>query len=216
MFEESTKLHFLIKCSVGGGSHNIKGKLHGMGCLLDEHHVLTAWHVWREIRQEYTWPVVLKYDGLYKCEIVFEQQDADLLVLKTTEKLVDVESSPPGRYPKVSVNTPFIGKTVGYLASLQIREPDMKEGYTYFSMSCLSMFMRDPPGKAVHIAMTGGLIQKGFSGGVVFEESGDVLGVLIQSLRFSLDPDSPTSSITTMPIMSALFPYRDEIVSLLD
>ncbi len=211
MFEEAAKIHFLSKCSVGGGSPGVTGKLHGMGCLLTDNHVLTAWHVWREIQQKYAWPVVVKYDGLYRCELVFEQRDADLLVLKAVEKKVDVTSAPPSRYPRLSAGTPFLGKTVGYLASLRIQEPDYKGDHTYFSPSCLSMFMRDTPGRAVHVALAGGLIQKGFSGGPVFEENGDVLGVLIQSLRFSLDPNNPTLSVATMPIMSVLFPYRDEI-----
>lgn len=77
------------------------------------------------------------------------------------------------------------------------------------------MLVGEPNVKALHIAMTGGLIQKGFSGAPVFDEDGDILGVLIQSLRFPLDPDVAHLSITTMPIMSAVFPYRDEIVSLL-
>ena len=65
------------------------------------------------------------------------------------------------------------------------------------------------------MVLTGGLIQKGFSGGPVFEENGNIIGVLIQSLRFPLDLDFPTISIATMPIMSAVFPYRDDILGLL-
>src|SRR2546423_2168489 len=122
MFEEATRLHFLLKCSVGGGSRGIKGKLHGMGCQLDNDHVLTAWHVWREIRQKYMWPVVIKADGLFKCEVAFEQHDADLLVLRATEKIKEVESRRPSRYPKISGSSLFLGKTVGYLASLRIKE----------------------------------------------------------------------------------------------
>ena len=216
MFEESAKLHFLCKCNVGGGSPEVQGKLYGMGCLLDQNHVLTARHVWSTIKPGYGWPVVLKHDGLYKCQVVFEDQDADLLVIRATEKVVACELTPPPKYPNLTVNAPFIGKTVGSMASLKVHGLDNEEGSTYFSMSSLSMFMSGTPGKALHIAMTGSLIQRGFSGGPVFEENGDILGVLIQSLRFPLDPSNPSVSFTTMPIMSAVFPYRAEIVSLLD
>jgi hypothetical protein len=213
MFQESAKLHFLCKCNVGGGSPDVKGRLFGMGCLLDNYHVLTAWHVWGGIQQEYAWPVVLKYDGLYKCQIVFEQQDADLLIIKTTEKITDCELNRPSRYPQLSANTPFLGKTVGSIALLNTQEVDGEKSYTYFSMSCLSMFMGGTQGKACHIAMTGSLIQKGFSGGPVFEENGDIVGVLIQSFRFSLDRSTPDLSIATLPIMSTIFPYREEMAN---
>jgi|SRR5215218_876698 len=213
MFEEATRLHFSLKCSVGGGSREVMGKLYGMGCRLDHEHVLTARHVWREIQERYAWPVALTDDGLYKCKPVFEQHDADLLVLRATELLEEVNSDKPIRYPKISSKPVFLGKTVGYLATLNIRE--LESSRTYFSTSSLSMLMGEPGRKGLRIAMTGGLIQKGFSGGPVFDEEGDVLGVLVQSLRFPLDPDVPHLSITTMPIMSALFPFRDEIVSLL-
>ena len=198
---------------MGGGSRDVKGKFYGMGCQLDGEHVLTARHVWQEIRERYAWPVALTADALYKCEPVFEQEDAELLVLRATERVQEIESSRLTHYPKVSSKPAFPGKTVDYLAKLEIRELD--SSHTYFSTSSLSMLMRGAGGKALHIAMTGGLVQKGFSGGPVFDEDGDVLGVLIQSLRFPLDPKVPHLSIATMPVMSALFPYRDEIVSLL-
>lgn len=211
MFQESAKLHFLCKCSVGGGSSNVKGRMFGIGCLLDDRHALTARHVWAAIQREYTWPVVLKYDGLYECQVVYEQRDADLLILKATEKIDDCEFNQPTRYPQLSANDAFLGKTVGSIASLRIQDLDTENSYTYFSMSSLSMFMRGTEGKARHIAMTGSLVQKGFSGGPVFEENGDIIGVLIQALTFPLDRSNPDLSIATLPIMSAIFPYREEM-----
>lgn len=73
----------------------------------------TAWHVWREIRERYAWPVALTDHGLYKCEPVFEQHDADPLVLRATEKFKEPESEKPVRYPKISSKPVFLGKTVG-------------------------------------------------------------------------------------------------------
>src|ERR1051326_2624391 len=153
MFEEATRLHFSLRCSVGGGSRDVKGKLHGMGGQLDGKHVLTALHVWRGVRERYAWPVALTADGLYKCEPVFEQEDADLLVLRATERLKEIESDRPTRSPKVSSNPLFLGKTVGYLAKLEI--PEFDGSHTYFSASSLSMFMRGAGGKALHIAKIG-------------------------------------------------------------
>jgi len=53
---------------------------------------------------------------------------------------------------------------------LKIPEAENEEQYTYFSTSCISMLLRGTAGKAVHMVLTGALIQKGFSGGPVFEE----------------------------------------------
>ncbi len=207
MFEDAAKLHYAALGHVGGGSRHVKGELYGKGCWLSEKHILTARHIWLGLKDSFEWPVAIRHDGLWKCEIVFEQANADLLLMKTVTKLDNAELSQPNRYPGISANRPFLGRTVGYLASLNVPEGDKENKHTYFSMSCISMFLPNSSVKAVHYALTGGLIQKGFSGGPVFEENGDMLGILIQSLRFPVDPENPILSFATMPIMSAVFPF---------
>jgi hypothetical protein len=216
MFADSAKLHFLTCCDVGAGSRDVRGQIFGKGCWLSETHVLTALHVWREIRDEYEWPVAIRYDGLYRCEVVFEQADADLLVLEAVAKLEHADIAQPAKYPGISSNQPFLGKTVGYLASLKVPKGGVTDHHTYFASACVSMFMKTGSSKALYLALTGGLIQRGFSGGPVFEENGNVVGILVQSLRFPVDLDNPMLSIATMPIMSALFPHRNEIISLVN
>jgi hypothetical protein len=200
---------------VGGGSRDVRGKLFGKGCWLSETHVLTAQHVWSAIRDEYEWPVAIRYDGLYRCEVVFEQADADLLILKAVAKLARADLSQPTTYPGVSANQAFLGKTVGYLATLKIPKAGETDHHTYFASASVSMFLNTGPSKGLYLALTGGLIQRGFSGGPVFEENGDVVGVLVQSLRFPVDLENPMLSIATMPIMSPVLPHRNEILSAL-
>lgn len=140
MFEESAKLHFLCKCNVGGGSPQVRGKLYGMGCLLDQNHVLTARHVWSKIQPEYSWPIVLKHDGLYKCQVVFEDQDADLLVIRATEKIVACELAPPLKYPNLTVDAPFIGKTVWkHGVSESARPRQRRRFYVFFNVIALDV-----------------------------------------------------------------------------
>jgi hypothetical protein len=213
MFTEAARLHFQTCYDVGGGSRNVQGKLFGKGCWLSENHILTALHVWQGISDVYEWPVAIRHDGLYKCEIAFEQTDADLLVLKTVEKLKHADFPQPVQYPGISANQPFLGTTVGYLATLKIpNAADDTDDRTYFASASVSMFMEAGASKGVFFALAGGLIQQGFSGGPVFEASGDVIGVLVQSLRFPVDPTNPLLSIATIPIMSPVQPYRSEIL----
>jgi len=137
MFSNSAKLHFATKCHVGGGSVKGNLKLYGIGCWLNENHVLTAGHVWHKISEKHEWPVAIRYDGLYRCEIIFDQSDSDLLLLKAASKIADASLSRPEAYPSLSPIRPFLGKTVGYLASLKIPEAENEEQYTYFSTSCI-------------------------------------------------------------------------------
>ncbi len=60
MFEEAAKNYYGWYCSVGGGNHTVKGRLHGQGCVLDDHHVLTAYHCWSSVSSQYKWPVVFR------------------------------------------------------------------------------------------------------------------------------------------------------------
>lgn len=215
MFTEAARLHFQTCCDIGGGSPNVHGKLFGKGCWLSDKHVLTALHVWQGISDDYEWPVAIRHDGLYKCEIAFEQADADLLILRTVEKLKHANLHQPVKYPGISANQAFLGKTVGYLATLKVPNACDTESHTYFASACVSMFMQTGASQGLYFALTGGLIQRGFSGGPVFEANGDIIGVLVQSLRFPVDPQNPTLSITTIPLMSPVLPYRSEILSAL-
>jgi len=215
MFSESARLHFQTCSDIGGGSRRAIGKLFGKGCWLSDRHVLTALHVWRHISDTYEWPVARRYDGLYKCEIAFEQANADLLILRTVEKLEHAEFSKPFKYPGISANPAFLGKSVGYLATLKVPNGGVTDHHSYFSSACVSMVLKSDSSKAPYLALTGGLIQRGFSGGPVFEENGDIVGVLVQSLRFPLDLENPMLSIATMPIISPTLPHRKEILSAL-
>ncbi|MDX6289986.1 MAG: Trypsin-like peptidase domain [Blastocatellia bacterium] len=210
MFLESAKLHFSTQAHVGGSSANKNAIMYGKGCWLSKTHLLTACHIWRQVRQEYDWLVAIRYDGLYKCAIVFESAEADLLLLKIDKKLADADLSIPQQYPPLSSRKSFLGQTVGYIASLKIPANE-NSGHTYFSMASVSMLMDGGQG-VLRFALTGGLIQKGFSGGPVFEQNGDVVGILIQSLQFPLDPKDPRSSIAIVPIMSPVFPFRDVLL----
>ena len=145
MFSTSARLHFQTSSDIGGGSRTAVGKLFGKGCWLNDSHALTALHIWRQISDVYEWPVARRYDGLYKCEIAFEQTDADLLILRTIEKLKHVDFSPPPNYPGISANQVFLGKSVGYLATLKIPKGGVTDHHTYFSSACVSMVMKTGP-----------------------------------------------------------------------
>lgn len=210
MFLESAKLHFSTQAHVGGSSSNGRGRTYGKGCRLSETHLLTASHVWQQAKQEFEWPTAIRYDGLYRCEIAFEHAGADLLLLRIDKKLTDSDLVVPDQYPKLSTRKPFPGQTVGYIASLKI-PGDENSGHTYFSMASISMLVKSQPG-TLRFGLTGGLIQKGFSGGPIFEQNGNVVGIIVQSLQFPLNPADSRWSIAIMPIISCIDPLRDELL----
>src|SRR4051812_24450569 len=87
MFADACRAYWQLNCQVGGGSRSVEGNLHGMACLLDNRHVLTARHVYTETQARYSWPVVLKHDGLFRCELALESAAYDLMVLRTTQQI---------------------------------------------------------------------------------------------------------------------------------
>src|ERR1700720_2010423 len=105
MFTSSAAQFFDCTCSVGGGRYGkpTVGRVHGMGCLLDKSHVLTAAHCWTGVQDKYEWPAVATLDGLFRCDVAFYSEESDILLLRLLER---VRKSPasleqPERYAQL-------------------------------------------------------------------------------------------------------------------
>ncbi len=141
MFKEACKLYYSLLCHVGGGTDTLEGRLHGTGCMLSDNHALTANHVIEEMSRRYTWPVIAKYDGLFKCEIVHSSAEHDIALIHASEKIAPSRLSRPIRYPKLSEDTPTYGMTVGYYSILSKDDPGGRPtSHTFFSSASLSFF----------------------------------------------------------------------------
>jgi hypothetical protein len=93
-----------------------------MGCVLDDRHLLTARHCWEEISYHYRWPVTLRHNGMFRCEVVFEDARRDIAVLRTIEKISGNDMEPITRYPNLSNEELFLGAPVGFVTSLTLHD----------------------------------------------------------------------------------------------
>lgn len=216
MFQEACKQYWNLSCGVGGGTHTTKGKLHGKGCLLTPNHVLTAQHVWEGIRGRYSWPVVLKFDGLFRCEAVFEAPQQDMLILKATEQLDGTRTGESPKYPVISDQVLGNGASVGIMSSLHLMEtPSESNTYTAFASGSVA-FMQPPDGKlGVSFALSGCVVQKGMSGSPAFRPDGSLVGVFVQTVSFRADYEDPRAPIYTLPVIAPISPIRARILAAL-
>lgn len=211
MFTNACRFYWNLVCSVGGGSTTIKGKLHGKGCLLSPNHAITALHTVTDMFQRYTWPLLMKHDGLFKCEVVLESKGLDVALLKTTEKIEDFTLDQPLGYPTIFSSNPFLGLSVGFIGVISLEGETENERHTTFSQASTSYFFGDKQSDGLRYALTGGFVQKGFSGGPVFGTNSELIGLIVMSKRFALDMEQPLASLYNLPVMSPLSSLKKDI-----
>ncbi|MDD5155481.1 MAG: trypsin-like peptidase domain-containing protein [Candidatus Omnitrophica bacterium] len=209
MFSNACKIFFDLHCSVGGGSKGDKGKLHGTGCLLGPKHVITARHIWSNIKKIYQYPSILKYDGIFKCKIVLESKEFDIVILETEEIIENYDFPAPSVYPKIYSKIPSRGLLVGFSTTLRLNETEKPESHTAFFQAHVSMQLHEHD-----FVLSNGVIQKGSSGSPVFTPSAELVGILIQNLQFSVDTGLLADQIITTPVFSPLLPFKKIIENL--
>jgi len=211
MFTSAANKYFNWSCSVGGGSSTAKGRIHGMGCVLDDYHVLTADHCWSTISNRYTWPVVGRNDGLFRCEIAFRSLEADILVLRAIEKIDDRIINTFNEYPTFSQKPASLGSSVGFMSRLSLDE----SSHSHFAMGVISMYLPSENSEALNFALSSTVIQHGFSGSAVFLPDGTIIGVLIQSLHFIANKTDPNAPWYVLPIVAPIRPLINDINAVL-
>ncbi len=216
MFQNAANKYFNWFCSVGGGSPSIKGKSHGMGCTLDAKHILTAYHCWSSIKHQYEWPVVLKSDGVFRCEVIFKSSDSDIAVLRAIERIDDRSIGSYKDYPKFTDIPLFLGASVGFMSSLTLYDSlEESNTYTHLSTGTISFFLRSNNTKAPQFAISSTVIQKGCSGSAVFRPDGRIVGVIVQTLSFGVDLFDPNSPRHVLPVVTSISPFIDDINTIL-
>lgn len=209
MFTDAAGMFYGLHCTVCGRVQGGAPVVHGLGCLISPSHIVTARHVWREVGQKYGDPVVLKHDGLYRCDIEAEHADADVVLLKVSTRIDPGHSAnPPARYPKVHQTPPSWGMSVGFLARMSAGR-EVRAAFSLASVSFLDF--SGEAGRPKFWGLSGGIIQKGAIGGPVFTVEGDLLGLIVDSYPFKPDLDHPESPVIPVPVMSPLWPFRDQV-----
>ncbi|MGD9873386.1 MAG: trypsin-like peptidase domain-containing protein [Kiritimatiellia bacterium] len=216
MYKTATNLYWPLLTNVGGGTDATPGKLHGFGCLLSPSLVISARHVWREIEHRYSWPVILKNDGLFRCDIVLEDELQDIIILRTVQCMRTCESlAPPSGYPQVARGHPQLGTSAGFITRMTLRDAIKGEqSYTAFSESSVSILLKKADNEPIHFMLSGGLFQKGSSGGPVYTPDGTLIGVIVQSMQFVTDFDHPMPAIITAPVIAPTCVYANRIEEL--
>jgi Trypsin-like peptidase domain len=216
MFTSSAAHFFDCTCSVGGGRYGkpAVGRMHGMGCLLDKSHVLTAAHCWTGVQDEYEWPAVATLDGLYRCDVAFYSEESDILLLRLLERVLKSPTSleQPERYAQLGDDQIFLGSQVGFISRLTLHKTfDETSTRSHFSAAFVSMLVPGKNATQVRFALSGTVMQKGFSGSPVFLPSGSIVGILVESLSFRANVDDENAPIYVLPVIS---PVRSVIHAL--
>lgn len=186
MFQQACEIYRQVFCDFGGGSPTVQGKLHSTACLLSSRHVITAAHNVRQMEEKYSWPVVTKFDGLFKCQTAAIDDKIDIAVLRITEQLAESSLDKPARYPQLATNNLAMGMTVGYMTWLHKKSPSGRSQFLYFGTAHVSHLGESELGHPTWILDTG-FVEAGFSGSPVFLPDCSLVGIMVGSNAFTQD-----------------------------
>lgn len=214
MFENAVSKYSQWSCPIGGGTPEVIGKLHGMGCVIDDLHILTAFHCWSSISGKYDWPVVLRREGILKCEVVFNSITDDIIVLRCIERLDNRTMGTFKDFPQFSPKHMLLGSSVGFMSRLELHDSFSEcTTHSHFANGTVSMMLPNPDNGGVQYTISSTVVQKGFSGSAVFRTDGKIVGVVVQMMSFAADITERNSHIFVLPVVAPIKPLIEEIAS---
>jgi hypothetical protein len=220
MFEQAAQQHFEWHCQVGGISSDQKGICVGMGCFLSKNIVLSAAHVWSGLHDSYEWPCVTHSTGGFRCEVLREWPDWDVIILRTIERILGpaVTKTPGTAHPTLSQEKMYLGREVGMFSRLDLTaEEGSRDSLSLFTSGRVSShhFPKSENQKLKH-GLANTVVQRGFSGSAVFLPDGSVVGVLVEGISFPIDLENLSWGRYVIPLVSPLYEIREEIAGLLN
>lgn len=102
MFQSAYNKHRSWGCEIGGFKADNRHTFYGRGCVLDKNHVLTAHHVWSKIKADYEYPGVKRAEGTFRCEVVFESERDDILLLRQMEIIRKSNEGTFSEFPRLN------------------------------------------------------------------------------------------------------------------
>jgi hypothetical protein len=215
MFENAARKNFQWSCTVGGErDSDRRGRYRifrsGMGCALDDNHVLTARHCWTNLSSKCSWPVVARQDGSFRASVVFESLADDIVLYRLTERF-DAGDERFKDYPRFSKRQLSVGAPVGFFFDLMV----YKLPLVHFATGAVSMRFPDNNGDKRWFALSCTVVQQGISGSAVFRPDGSIVGVVTNRLSFTTNIGEKSPARYVMPIVSPIGPVRQDIESIL-
>ena len=207
MFASACSKYAPLVCQIGGGSATVEGSLLGSGCLLSPTQFITARHIVHNIPKHLTWPVVLKHDGLFRCEISYESVEQDISILRITDLIESVISASPTEYPVWPTSLPSLGMEVGYVGKLHLPGSNPR---MYFARSVVSMLASNSPAHGYKCMLSDAVFESGFSGSAVFTPDGQLHGIIVEAFQFYVDVGKQ-KVWHRHPVMSCLAPILASI-----
>jgi hypothetical protein len=223
MFEQAARQHSLWYCKVGGVDSDLRVVDTGMGTFLSDKIVLSSAHVWSNVPDHFDSPCVMHSSGVFRCEVLKEWPDWDVILLGTVERITGpavtkTPKAPPEPYPKLSQERMYVGREVGMFSSLSLADKDKeRDSVNIFTSGRISLgrYPTSANQKLLY-GLSNTVIQRGFSGSAVFLADGSVVGVLVQALVFPIDRENLSWGRYVLPLVSPLHEIREEIVGLLN
>jgi hypothetical protein len=220
MFEQAAWKHYKWNCSVGGISDDLRGMTVGMGCFLSDEIVLSAAHVWSGVAGRYTSPFVIHAEGGFRCEVLREWPEWDIILLRTVERIFGSATEPSNEavlHPPLSQEKMYLGREVGMFSRLSLADEETDHGsLNLFTAGRVSSWcLPSTENQKVMYGLSNTIVQRGFSGSAVFLADGSVVGVLVQTLSFPIDRMNLSFGRYAIPLGSPLYEIRQEIAGLL-
>jgi len=196
---------------IGGKTLEGRIKIYGSGCTLDHAHVLGALHCWDMLRKEGRPPLLVRKDGLFLGQVVFENRSMDIVVYKCLELVEASVAEKINEYPAFSNTRLGFGQSVGYTAKLTLRGDGIKPSTSsHFAIGTVSMLTLGKDRDGHVYGLTGCIAQAGFSGAGVFRPDASLAGIVVENIGFRIE-ESVYAPIISLPAISPTLPVTDEI-----
>jgi hypothetical protein len=204
MFAAACARYAPLVCNVGGGSDAEPGVRIGSGCLLSPRHVLTALHVVRPLPAKLPWPVVEKYDGVFRCAIAYEDPQEDIALLTATDPVTPDDGDAPTEFPILPSAPPRLGSSAGFLSWAKLPKDAGRVRALHFTPSAVTGVLPNTDAAGPRFILAGDVAERGATGTGVFGPTGELLGVIVKALPVTPDGADKLPRASIRPVMAAL------------
>jgi hypothetical protein len=88
---------------------------------------------------------------------------------------------------------------------------DDGKGHSHFAAGFVSMLWPGKDAGCLRFALSGTVVQPGFSGSPAFRADGSLVGVIVETITFRTDFNNINAPIHVLPIVSPIFPLLKQI-----